>query len=68
VSTHPDMIAAFAANDAFRKTAASRAFRWSRPLKACIVAPQHPFTEEELDFITNYDIKYRLGRDVEAGD
>jgi len=21
------------------------------------------FTEEELDFILNYDIKYRLGRD-----
>jgi len=24
------------------------------------------FTVEELDFILNYDIKYRLGRDTEA--
>ena len=23
------------------------------------------FTEEELDFIINYDIKYRMGRDAE---
>jgi len=24
------------------------------------------FTAEELDFILNYDIKYRLGRDMEG--
>jgi len=25
---------------------------------------RHGFTAEELDFIINYDIKYRLGRDA----
>jgi len=26
------------------------------------------FTDEELDLIINYDIKYRMGRDAEADD
>ena len=26
------------------------------------------FTEEELDFIIHYDIKYRMGRDAEGED
>lgn len=26
------------------------------------------FTEEELDFIINYDIKYRMGRGSEDGE
>jgi len=26
------------------------------------------FTEEELDFIINYDIKYRMGRENESED
>jgi hypothetical protein len=26
------------------------------------------FTDEELDFIINYDIKYRMGRDAEVDD
>jgi hypothetical protein len=26
------------------------------------------FTDEELDFIINYDIKYRMGRDGGGGD
>jgi hypothetical protein len=30
------------------------------------VARRCGFTVEELDFIVNYDIKYRLGRDTEA--
>ena len=30
------------------------------------MARHYGFTEEELDFIVNYDIKYRMGRD--AGD
>lgn len=25
------------------------------------------FTEEELDFIINYDIKYRMGEELNAG-
>ncbi len=28
-----------------------------------LLARHYGFTEEELDFILNYDIKYRLGRD-----
>ena len=31
-----------------------------------VLANQYGFTEEELDFIINYDIKYRLGRDTES--
>ncbi|MSU50411.1 MAG: hypothetical protein EXS37_15225 [Opitutus sp.] len=31
----------------------------------CVLAQHYGFTEEELDFIVNYDIKYRLG--AEAG-
>lgn len=31
-----------------------------------VLARHYGFTEEELDFIINYDIKYRLGRDSEA--
>lgn len=29
------------------------------------LARHYGFTEEELDFIINYDIKYRMGRDAE---
>jgi len=28
-----------------------------------VLAKHYGFTEEELDFIINYDIKYRMGRD-----
>ena len=28
-----------------------------------VLAQHYGFTEEELDFIINYDIKYRMGRD-----
>ena len=31
-----------------------------------VLARHYGFTEEELDFIINYDIKYRMGRDAEA--
>ena len=30
-----------------------------------VLAGHSGFTEEELDFILNYDIKYRLGRGME---
>jgi len=30
------------------------------------LAPHYGFTAEELDFIVNYDIKYRLGRDTDT--
>jgi len=33
-----------------------------------VLAEHYGFTDEELDFIINYDIKYRLGRDVENED
>lgn len=29
----------------------------------CVLARHYGFTNEELDFIVNYDIKYRMGRD-----
>ena len=32
------------------------------------LARHYGFTPEELDFIINYDIKYRLGRDSETED
>jgi hypothetical protein len=31
-----------------------------------VLAWHYGFTDEELDFIINYDIRYRTGRDVEA--
>jgi len=30
-------------------------------LIACLLAEHYGFTDEELDFIINYDIKYRMG-------
>jgi hypothetical protein len=29
-----------------------------------VLARHYGFTDEELDFIINYDIKYRMGRDT----
>ncbi len=31
-----------------------------------VLAQHYGFTEEELDFIINYDIKYRMGKGLEA--
>jgi hypothetical protein len=31
-----------------------------------ILAQHYGFTEEELDFIINYDIKYRMGGELEG--
>ena len=31
-----------------------------------MLAAHYGFTDEELDFIINYDIKYRMGRDTES--
>ncbi len=33
-----------------------------------VLARHYGFTAEELDFIINYDIKYRLGRDAETAE
>jgi hypothetical protein len=33
-----------------------------------VLAAHYGFTDEELDFIINYDIKYRMGRDAEPED
>lgn len=33
-----------------------------------VLAEYYGFTEEELDFIINYDIKYRMGRDTVVGE
>ena len=33
-----------------------------------VLACHYGFTAEELDFILNYDIKYRLGRNTESED
>jgi hypothetical protein len=32
-----------------------------------VLARHYGFTEEELDFIVNYDIKYRMGRGSDEG-
>jgi len=34
----------------------------------CLLAQHYGFTHEELDFIINYDIKYRMGRELDNGD
>jgi len=31
-----------------------------------VLAAHYGFTEEELDFIINYDINYRMGREAES--
>ena len=31
-----------------------------------VLAQHYGFTDEDLDFIINYDIKYRMGRDAEG--
>jgi hypothetical protein len=44
--------------------------RYSKPIIDEIdrvLARHYGFTDEELDFIINYDIKYRMGRDAEEG-
>jgi hypothetical protein len=33
-----------------------------------VLAEHYGFTEEELDFIINYDIKYRMGKELESGE
>jgi hypothetical protein len=33
-----------------------------------VLARHYGFTNEELDFIINYDIKYRMGRDSGGDD
>ena len=33
-----------------------------------VLAKHYGFTDEELDFIINYDIKYRTGRDSKVDD
>ena len=32
----------------------------------CILAQHYGFTQEELDFIINYDIKYRMGKELNS--
>ena len=33
-----------------------------------VLAKHYGFTDEELDFIINYDIKYRMGRGADGGE
>ena len=33
-----------------------------------VLAEHYGFTDEELDFIINYDIKYRMGKELENGE
>jgi len=33
-----------------------------------VLARHYSFTDGELDFIINYDIKYRMGRDAGEGE
>lgn len=33
-----------------------------------VLAEHYGFTAEELDFIINYDIKYRMGKELENGE
>ncbi|NUN66957.1 hypothetical protein HCU40_19900 (plasmid) [Pseudanabaena biceps] len=39
----------------------------SKPQRDRVLAQHYGFTDEELDFIINYDIKYRMGKD-DGGD
>jgi len=33
-----------------------------------VLADHYGFTAEELDFIINYDIKYRMGKELDNGE
>jgi hypothetical protein len=33
-----------------------------------LLVQHYGFTHEELDFIINYDIKYRMGKELESGE
>ncbi len=33
-----------------------------------LIAQHFGFTQEELDFIINYDIKYRMGKELDNGE
>ena len=33
-----------------------------------VLAKHYNFTEEELDYIINYDIKYRMGKELEGNE
>ncbi len=33
-----------------------------------VLAQHYGFTDEELDIIINYDIKYRMGKELEGGE
>ena len=37
-------------------------------MTACdkVLAKHYGFTDEELDFVINYDIKYRMGRELDS--
>ena len=39
----------------------------SKPIIHELLAKHHGFTEEDLDFIINYGIKYRMGDELNAG-
>jgi hypothetical protein len=39
--------------------------RWERGYHP---AQHYGFTHEELDFIINYDIKYRMGKELDSGE
>jgi len=46
-------------------------FRLSKPIIDkidTVLAEHYGFTAEELDFIINYDIKYRMGKELENGE
>jgi hypothetical protein len=46
------------------------ALRWGgwQVFRDRVLAQHYGFTDEELDFIINYDIKYRMGRDSGGDD
>ena len=41
---------------------------WHVENEGYIEVKHYRFTEEELDFIINYDIKYRMGDELNAGE
>ncbi len=41
---------------------------WSYEVIDKVLTKHYGFTEEELDFIINYDIKYRMGKELEAAE
>jgi hypothetical protein len=61
----PPRRAATIAGDLYKPCAYLHEYHYIFRRRRQPLGTEHGFTDEELDFIINYDIKYRMGRESE---